>query len=347
MARIAAMQDEADRLQRQIYKLNIFGDEEAKREKAEFTRKCTHPECKGWLSTAWKCSLCTNYSCPNCFVVVGQVRAGSPESTHTCNEDDISTASMIRKSTKPCPKCGEGIEKKDGCDMMFCTSCTTPFEWSTGKIVTHGRIHNPHYYEWLGRTGTAVREHGDIPCGGIPGPRYLVIFINQCYKDIAGFHHIVEHVHEDEMHTLNRTLQDREFVQEMMVSYLTNTADKKTTQDKLRNYEIKRERARAFYDVFQTFVTIGSEYMRAISDYALSYYQRASHRISSIEEHPPIQDAVNNMLLLIDFVNSASAEIASSFGVMAPNIHRDPEAANRWIVKRVKVKGTAAAAAAK
>ena len=54
---------------------------------------------------------------------------------------------------------------------MWCPDCHTAFDWRTGEIVT-GRIHNPHYIEFKRKGGTS-REHGDIPCGGIPTYREL------------------------------------------------------------------------------------------------------------------------------------------------------------------------------
>ena len=55
------------------------------------------------------------------------------------------------------------IHKIDGCSQMWCTSCSTAFDWKTGKLST-GRIHNPHFFEFQKRS----REHADIPCGGRP-----------------------------------------------------------------------------------------------------------------------------------------------------------------------------------
>ena len=147
--------------------INIYNDTTKKVvEKKEFIMKCVKDGCRGFLSQSYKCELCSVYVCKDCMVI----KKEKNDDSHVCRKEDIDTVTLIRKDTKPCPKCGIRIIKSDGCNQMFCTSegCATAFDWVTGKIIS-GTIHNPHYYEWLRRTnGSVPRANGDIPCGGLP-----------------------------------------------------------------------------------------------------------------------------------------------------------------------------------
>ena len=142
----------------------------------QFNHKCSVDGCMGSLSSAWKCGLCETFSCSECFAVKGKDR----DAPHECNPDDVATATMIKKESKPCPGCAAAIIKTEGCDQMFCTvpGCNTAFSWRTGLKV-NGTIHNPHYHQMLaaglitpGAVGR-VRAPGDRLCGGPPEPTLI------------------------------------------------------------------------------------------------------------------------------------------------------------------------------
>lgn len=147
-------------------------------EKREFVRQCPGTECKGFLSTQWKCGLCGLKACSKCH----EIKVGDEE--HVCKLENVETAKLIAKESKPCPNCSIPICKISGCSQMFCTSCHTPWDWNTGKLV-RGPIHNPHYYEMLRQGGLEVREHVDVPCGGFP----TLTMFNGVIKGVAGRSH--------------------------------------------------------------------------------------------------------------------------------------------------------------
>jgi hypothetical protein len=90
---------------------------------------------------------------------------------HVCNPDDVATAELLATDTKPCPQCGTGIFKIDGCDQMWCIECRTAFSWNTGRIES-GHVHNPHYFEYQRRNGTDMRNIMDMPCNAHQVDRY-------------------------------------------------------------------------------------------------------------------------------------------------------------------------------
>jgi ribosomal protein S27AE len=132
-------------------------------ERRQFVRACPATDCRGFLSTAWKCGMCDNWSCPECHEVKGKDK----DTPHTCDPNNVATAQLLARDSRNCPKCAAGIFKIDGCDQMWCTQCHTAFSWRTGRIETH-TVHNPHYYDYMRAHGGLPRNPGDVPCGGFP-----------------------------------------------------------------------------------------------------------------------------------------------------------------------------------
>lgn len=142
--------------------------EAAKRARTHFIRACPIETCRGFLSQQWKCGLCNVFTCNKC-----NVPKSNTEETdeHVCNPDDVATAELLAKDTKPCPRCGTGIFKIDGCDQMWCTECKTAFNWRTGQLET-GHFHNPHYFEYQRRIGADARNILDMPCNALAPDQY-------------------------------------------------------------------------------------------------------------------------------------------------------------------------------
>ena len=143
-------------------------------------RKCPDENCRGYLSTQWKCGVCEKWACHECHVIKGDTR----DTEHTCDPDTLATAKLLDKDTKPCPKCSTPIHKIAGCDQMWCTQCHTGFSWKRGTI--ENRVHNPHYYEWQRQNGggRAPRNVGDFECGRDIGDGITVSLLNRTLRRI-------------------------------------------------------------------------------------------------------------------------------------------------------------------
>ena len=233
----------------------------------QFVRACPAEECRGFLSADWKCGLCKIETCSKCHVI----KTGGTE-PHTCNPDDVETAKLLAKDTKPCPKCHTGIFKIDGCDQMWCTQCHTAFSWRTGALEHH--IHNPHYYEWQRRTngGVAPRVAGDNPCGG------EVQLTHQLFREflrhsdpLAGTNllPVIENIIRDTLHLRhydlrtflpNPEMDDRRSLQ-TRIRYLEKTIDKPTFVRSVQKVAKRRELDQEVSQILQMFVQVVTDIM--------------------------------------------------------------------------------------
>jgi len=122
--------------------LDEFSDIQAETE--VLSMPCGVVSCKGFCNKQNSCLICGETTCSECREIVKQ--------GHVCDKDLVKTIKLLEKQSKACPSCKVRISKIDGCNQMFCTNCNTAFNWETGQIE-NGRIHNPHYFDWLKRNG--------------------------------------------------------------------------------------------------------------------------------------------------------------------------------------------------
>jgi hypothetical protein len=250
----------------------ILGAKKATTERRQFVRKCTADGCRGMLSSAWKCGLCENYTCPDCYTTKGTDR----DAPHTCTKEALELVALLAKDTKPCPKCGEFIFHNGGCDQMWCTACHTPFSWSTLRIITSGNIHNPHYFQWRNTGGGGpARAPGDIPCGGCPGADFLERLSRE-YTDadkkviklrdqIQAIYRIIAHCEDIELRTYrpNGDL-DQEADHKLLIEYLLKNVDEDAVRARLQTRERRREINAAIFGILETLTNVGAEMLRGI-----------------------------------------------------------------------------------
>jgi hypothetical protein len=79
--------------------------------KTKFVRACPMPDCRGFLSTSYKCGTCNVWACPDCKEIKGFAK----DTAHTCDPEILKSVKAIESETKPCPNCAVPIHKIDGC----------------------------------------------------------------------------------------------------------------------------------------------------------------------------------------------------------------------------------------
>lgn len=182
---------------------------------------------------------------------------------------------MIRKESKPCPKCGVRISKIDGCDQMWCVECKTAFCWKTGEIETRN-IHNPHYFQFLRERGGIVpRNPQDVLDNPQCRPRYYhddaINKLGRLYraskdntykvnvKHIMDYLEYSNHImrvtvtqHEDRINAKNNNL-DNEYL------YILGDISKETLGNRLMTTHKAVLKDQVFLDIYRAIVLLSDQ----------------------------------------------------------------------------------------
>jgi len=159
------------------------------------------------------------------------------------------------------------------CDQMWCTKCNVAFSWKSGK-VEKGVVHNPHYFEWLNRTGgVAPRNPHAERCGGMPEARFLSDkrlrvmiqlpdnrfgktyrgqlasqFVTDSYREVQHIRNVVLPVMP--------TVLDNQTNIDLRVDYLNGKITKDEMKVKLQRREKDRAKKLEYRDVLDMYCTV-------------------------------------------------------------------------------------------
>jgi hypothetical protein len=328
---------------------------------SQFVRACPDNDCRGFLSTQWKCGVCDKWTCKDCHEIKGTER----DAEHTCDPANVATATMLARDTKPCPSCHTPIHKIDGCDQMWCVMCHTAFSWRTGRVET--RIHNPHYYEWLRRQspdGTIPRNPGD-GCGGRGANIDIYDFIrlfrsNNMYSSIIDdsqcqnmyvqlrepvelfrmnqHNRLVEmeplRVHIDNYESRNRDLR---------ISFMMNKIDETKYKMMLQQREKKRNKSQDLFNVIQIFVnTIDDILMRFYAEYSVGWHEyrdlNSGRNIEGVDEESARMKmvlAMNHLLELdtiVKYVNECFEDISLTYNSVKLHVRKNLAILNSEVI---------------
>jgi hypothetical protein len=297
-------------------------EQKKEEEKKKFIRRCTRDGCQGFLSTAWKCGICEYYSCSKCF----KTKTKERDDPHECTKEDLETAKLILADCKPCPNCGEFIMKSSGCSQMWCITCQTPWDWNTGKVVTTGAIHNPHYYEWMKRNGQAMpRNPADVPCGGYPNawelrrmPKGLSAATANLFFE---FHRICQEL-QDISTRAYRAHIDNTVVADINVKFLLGDYDEKHWGQLLGKNERKRKRDSEVQEIFAAFRMVAVELINRVQN-----YREGGIRSFTDLPAPDAEKFLNALYIeiegLITMINDALRSCSISHNYSVPYIHKE------------------------
>lgn len=294
-------------LQRRELMYAHLGSEE--QNKREFVKKCPGEGCNGFLSTAWKCGMCNIRVCSKCL-------EEKDENNHECDPENVKTAELIAKETKPCPACGTRIFKISGCSQMWCTSCHVAFNWNTLRIET-GVVHNPHFYEFqrASNGGVAPRVPGDN--GGCD---HEMPYVWTCIRTwevkarglskvhisrLTDIHRLTTHISHYEVHNLPNGYEVNAN-SDIRKLFLKNLIDEKKFKWILQRREKKMNKGREIRQLYEMFTTCCKDLIGR----------------SILENATPseVNKIFKEYATLSNYFNESAAKIQNVYGGVAPNI---------------------------
>lgn len=350
---ISQIDEELDQLQKTMIELNNIkrfrrGQINALQNKSEnngaerrkFIMQCPSNDCRGFLSSQYKCEMCYMYTCPKCHIIIGT----NNNIEHICNEDMVKSAQLIKNETKPCPSCGTRISKISGCNQMWCTNCNVAFGWNSGIIDT-GPVHNPHFYEYqkkLTATHLAPRNPGDVVCGGICNYMTLRTVMNKITRTkyflenrdlVKDLFNMINSLHRMGVHTsqvllpyYREQIRDTDHNESLRVQYIL----KKKTKEELATIIYTRDFTRKK----------NSEVLHILELINVSIIEIFAQIVDSKQIVPEIIDEIgqynNNFQILVDYCNEQLQEISVTYNRTVPRIE---EISNEWLLTNKKYSG--------
>lgn len=255
-----------------LYLLDSQNLDDEKDEKKSYVSHCPKDDCRGFLSTQYKCGICNIQACSDCREI--------KKDDHICDPNILESIKEIKKTSRNCPNCKTLIFKISGCDQMFCTLCHIAFCWKTGKIEK-GLIHNPHYFEYMKQNGSVPRNPFEERCGGFPGDMFLYdknfrIFLiphierfgyeyNMLDQLLLEIYRQTIHIREIELRHLPN-IMDNLNNQDLRIKFLMKEISEEEFKLKLQRREKEREKKLEYRDVLDTYVNVMQDLLNELKN---------------------------------------------------------------------------------
>ena len=326
---IALIKKELRKLQfkRSEHFVNLVKIKNNQTEKKKFIMACPGTNCRGYLSTQYKCDLCECYTCPHCHEIIGYTK----NEEHICNPDSIESAKLIKKETKPCPSCAVRIYKISGCDQIWCVECKIAFSWNTG-VIDNGVIHNPHFYEHMRNINNGIipRNQLDEVCGGLISVYQLrsitlkreVSQNPDLANKLSSIHRIISHITYQTLPQSRENVRKYQDFKDLRIEYILNKKTKKEMATQIYRSTNLRKKYIELLHIDELLSVSGIEIFNKIYNY------------NNLDYKNEIEIQLSNLNKIRLYCNNEYKKISATYNNKVININDD------WVIANNKYKIT-------
>jgi len=297
-------------------------------ERRKFIMPCPNNDCRGYLSSQYKCEMCNLHTCSNCHELIGYTK----EDPHTCKEENVQSAELIKKDTKPCPTCGTRISKISGCDQMWCPECHKAFSWRTG-LVDNGVIHNPHFYQYQREnagTNPVPRAPGDVLCGGLCE---WYIFNNEILRKIpsgtliseegkevrtclADIHRFVAHITRVDLTATRAKVRDLSDFEEIRCKYILKQINKEELAKTIYRNDALRKKLTEMLHIYELMSVVGTELFAKLLLSKSTKDEFIKEVLEKIEEYNKLREYCNKQFKSISLTYNQTVPCVSKMWII-------------------------------
>jgi hypothetical protein len=325
---LSDLQDQLNDSNNKVHQIKN-GKDAVATERKKFIMPCPNNECRGYLSSQYKCEMCSLHTCSTCHELIGYTK----DDPHTCKEENVQSAELIKKETKPCPTCGTRISKISGCDQMWCPECHKAFSWRTG-LIDNGIIHNPHFYQYQRENAgnnPVPRAPGDILCGGlcewyvlnnnilrkIPSGTLMPEQGKELRTCLADIHRFVAHITRVDLAAARTKVRDLGDFEEIRCKYIIKQISQEELAKIIYRNDAQRKKLVEMLHIYELLSVVGTELFTKLLDNTTRKDEYITEVLERIDEYNKLREYCNKQFKSISLTYNQKVPFVSNMWVIS------------------------------
>jgi len=289
---------------------------------------CPVKECRGFIEMG-VCGTCKVVICLKCHEKLSD--------QHVCKAEDLQSIALLMSDSKPCPKCCAMIHKTHGCNHMYCTNCSTHFDWISMRVLNTSS--NGHYLH-LQRFSQNVSMRDIVDPDMVQNcvdDRGFSLYRNRIEieeVDVTQFDKKLVHCIWDDSNSVrfvkkkkydeqNIEAEVSEILQELQVKYLMNEITEMQWSRQVYQHSTRKSMSLLYGDIINIYLSTVDLFQLALTKpLARDPINNFEHFLPNLEEQDQIFEQYTK---LVELCNESFHSIHEEYGGQVHHIRRPDE----------------------